>query len=91
MRFLLFISLLSLVACAKQATEDELTCASYVSPYMAVYPDGSLKKSNIALCSDSTYQVTSLADGETFHGNGVVVQLMDPVTGVPNYTTFAGQ
>lgn len=91
MRTVMVLAFLALAACDKQPAQD-VTCASYVGPYQAYYPDEQFRKSDIALCSDDTYRVTSLEqDGASFEASGVTIELMDPDDGSHYYTTFRGQ
>lgn len=93
MRILTLFLALILGGCAKGKDADSVACTSYSSPYMVTFPDSTDRKSDIALCSDGQYKVTSLdpGDPESFETGEVTVRLHDPQTGTPYYTQFAEQ
>lgn len=94
MKWFIAILTLALVACGKQNTEDTglVTCATYSSAYMITYPDSTDRKSEVAICSDSTYKVTSddAASPQSFRAGSLIVRLYD-VSGMAYHTAFAGQ
>ncbi len=74
-KVLLLIPLI-LVACGHKGSPAAVVCTPYASPYLVQGENGAFSKSEVALCSDGLYKVTSLSSGEAFSASMPIVRLL---------------